>query len=173
MRKFKLYPVDGDRRYYLVYLFRTKAQMWYHRRRIEARGHSVLGDFEELGNNFEACATWWGVRAVQVGDHHWPIASLSDPLCVGCIMLHVARSGPRFVSHEIMHAALYWAQRVYNGKFYDMVALGQGFKDWELKDVENDAQAEEELCTLVGDMNHAYWKGFWRHAEKWADLARA
>jgi hypothetical protein len=132
---FRISPERGDKRFYRVLIFPTKALMYHYfdlrhaRRRIEYRlgfEPSLAHDFAALTTGYETYRRHRG-REVLTND-------------VGEILFHEGFLGAGVVSHEMTHAALFWLERV-------------GLSAQDLAD----PSVEERLCLVVGHLCRKFW----------------
>jgi hypothetical protein len=149
VHKFRIYPEKDRFRYYTVFVFPSKRAMYTYFR--EQRGILDRVDGTDRCNgecNFQALATGWTV--CNYGPDKTETINERD---IGQILCHQGRIGAGLISHEMTHAALFWAAREkLNPK---RVVCGEG----------NRAE-HERFCTVQGNLVRQFWLRWWKLEKK-------
>jgi hypothetical protein len=140
---FRVYPDRAKTCYYVVYIFRTEAEMFNHFQRTNIDPQMDTGKLD-----FLAVCQGWDRFTIEAGKRRKRHPE------IGQILFCVGQMGAGIVSHELTHATTYWAGRRTKLRFADLHA---------------DKATDERYAWAQGHMVSQFWTKFWerRKQVKW------
>jgi hypothetical protein len=132
---FRVYCDDRKRkhrRYYTVYIFTTRAAMFEHFKRTNI-GVQWRKGYCVRKMNFHAIA------------QHWQVIPRRSPENIGQILFYAGYIGAGVVTHEMSHAAVYYAKHV----------------KLDIARIYNSKRIDERFARMLGELVRQFWLKYW------------
>ena len=158
VEKFRVYPERDRFRYYTVFIFPSKRAMYtFFRSQANILNSDGTRRCDEECN-FAALATHWTKFHIASGADR--TKDVEDPRNIGQVLFHRKKVSASIVSHEMTHAALFWANR--EGLEPREVMAGN-----RTNAIGGDCgSAHERVCYVQGNLVRQFWLRWWKIQEK-------
>lgn len=147
--KFRIYPERDRFRYYTVFVFDSRRAMYtFFREQVDILNKDGSRQCDEECD-FAALATTWTHFHINADG-----SEVEDKRDIGQIIMHRNRVRIGVVSHEMTHAALFWADR-------------EGLDPHEVMGDSRDHQgAHERFCYAQGELVRQFWLRWMHYLDK-------
>jgi hypothetical protein len=149
--KFRIYPERDRFRFYTVFVFDSKRAMYtFFRAQVDILNTDDTRRCDEKCD-FSAIATHWTHFSINADG-----TEVEDERDIGQVLFHRKRVRIGVVSHEMTHAALFWAGREGLDPHEIMESPGEG----------DHRSAHERVCYVQGELTRQFWLRWMHYLDK-------